>query len=128
MNTTNAVNAVNAVNRKKSGRINETQLSSDTKQLIKGMIKQSKLNETQCLIMDQLIRNGACPFPSNPGMNSAPSKYETNNQKNTSSARIPIQRKPRIRMKDSIVRSGAYELEKYIPLPISMNFVIMIRG
>jgi hypothetical protein len=68
--------------------------------------------------MDQLIKDGAS-LPANPASNSAPIKALEAAYQSTSKRRIPVKTRPRIRMLDSMIRSGAYEIEPYRPLATS---------
>ena len=73
--------------------------------------------------MDQLINNGTT-LPANPGLNSAPIRaLDAACVNNSSSKRIPLKRRPRIRMLDSMIESGAFEIEPYRPIATSKNFI-----
>jgi hypothetical protein len=70
--------------------------------------------------MDQLINDGAS-LPANPAFNSAPIKTLEAACKSSLSKRIPVKRRPRLRMLDSMIQSGAYEIEPYRP-PVTSKF------
>ena len=73
--------------------------------------------------MDQLINNGTT-LPANPGLNSAPIRaLDAACVNNSSSKRIPLKRRPTIRMLDSMIQSGAFEIEPYRPIATSKNFI-----
>lgn len=77
--------------------------------------------------MDQLIKDGAS-FPAKPSLNSAPLKaLEAVCLKSSTTKRIPVKRRPRIRMLDSMIQSGAYDIEPYRPAVTSNDFILFIN-
>lgn len=73
--------------------------------------------------MDQLIKSGES-FPAKPCLNSAPLKaLEAACLKTSSSKRIAVKRRPRIRMLDSMIQAGAYDIEPYRPAATSTLFI-----
>jgi len=67
-----------------------------------------------------LIKGGTS-LPANPTSNSAPIKALEAAYQSKARQRIPVKTRPRIRMLDSMIRSGAYEIEPYRPLATSKN-------